>query len=292
VLARPSFGEADVRAWAQSDKFGGSPGFPDGNSYDPLASVVINEYMAKTHWPGEEAIGKRITLDDSTWVTVIGVTKNTVRSSWAAPAEEEFFFPFYQSRYFTDDASHYSSLTLVARASCREHARCDASALAMPIVSQIRAIDRNIPISVVATMSSAVAGATAEARFYLVLFATFAAIALTLAAVGIYGVVSYSVSRRTHEIGIRIALGAEPSTVRWFIVRQGMSLSIIGGAAGLVVAYATTRLMSRLLYGVAPADPVTFVSVTVVLCGVGLMASYVPARRATRIDPLSALRSD
>ena len=194
--------------------------------------MVINEYMAKTHWPGEDAIGKRITMDDSTWVTIVGITKNTVRSSWAAPASEEFFFPFYQSRYFTDDASHYSSFTLVARASCRAQARCDASALAMPIVSQIRAIDRNIPISVVETMSSAVAGATAESRFYLVLLATFAAIALTLAAVGIYGVISYSVSRRTHEIGIRIALGAQPSTVRWFIVRQGMSLSIIGGRDG------------------------------------------------------------
>jgi len=141
-------------------------------------------------------------------------------------------------------------------------------------------------------MSSAVAGATAESRFYLVLLVTFAAIALTLAAVGIYGVISYSVSRRTHEIGIRIALGAQPSTVRWFIVRQGMSLSVIGGVAGLAVAFATTRLMSKLLYGVTPADPVTLVSVAVVLCGVGLMASYLPARRATRIDPLSALRSD
>jgi len=254
--------------------------------------VVINEYMAKTHWPGEDAIGKRITLDDSTWVSIVGVTKNTVRSSWAAPAEEEFYFPFAQSRYFTDNASHYSSLTLVARASCRAQIRCDASALTMPIVSQIRAIDRNIPISVVETMSSAVAGATAESRFYLVLLVTFAAIALTLAAVGIYGVISYSVSRRTHEIGIRIALGAQPSTVRWFIVRQGMSLSVIGGVAGLAVAFATTRLMSKLLYGVTPADPVTLVSVAVVLCGVGLMASYLPARRATRIDPLAALRSD
>ena len=134
--------------------------------------------------------------------------------------------------------------------------------------------------------------ATAESRFYVALLATFAAIALALAAVGIYGVMSYSVSRRTHEIGIRIALGAEPSSVLRLVVAQGTRVALMGAGVGVVAAFGLTRMMGKLLYGVAPSDPVTFIVVTFVLCGVAVVASYLPARRATRIDPLSALRSD
>ena len=255
--------------------------------------VVINEFMAKTHWPGEDAIGKRITLDDSSWTTVVGVTKNTVREQWAAPDEEEMFLPFAQSRSFvTNPATRFAYLTLVARASCDGRPACDAAALTTPIARVVRTIDRNVAVSAVQTMSAVVGTATAESRFYVVLLGTFAAIALALAAVGIYGVMSYSVSRRTHEIGIRIALGAEPSRVLRLVVAQGTRVAAIGAGIGVVAAFGLTRLMSKLLYGVAPSDPVTFVVVTLVLCGVAVVASYLPARRATRIDPLSALRSD
>jgi putative ABC transport system permease protein len=255
--------------------------------------VVINEFMAKTHWHGEDAIGKRISLDDSTWITVVGVAKNTVREQWAAPAEEEMFLPFAQSKSFlTNPATRFGYLTLVARASCDARGQCDAAALATPIASAVRDIERTVAISAVQTMSAVVGGATAESRFYVVLLGTFAAVALALAAVGIYGVMSYSVSRRTHEIGIRIALGAEPSSVLRLVVAQGMRLAAIGAGAGVIAAFALTRMMSKLLYGVAPSDPITFVVVTVVLCAVAVIASYVPARRATRIDPLTALRSD
>jgi putative ABC transport system permease protein len=255
--------------------------------------VVINEFMANAHWRGEDAIGKRITLDDSTWVTIVGIAKNTVREQWSAPAEDEFFLPYAQQKNFlTNRASQYAYITLVARVACRADEHCNAAAFATPIVRAVREIDRNVPISEVQTMSSVVDQATAESRFYLVLLAAFAAVAVALAAVGIYGVMSYSVSRRTHEIGIRIALGAEPSSVRRFIVRQGMTLAITGAAVGVIAAFTLTRLMARLLYGVGPADPATFVVVTAVLCGVALAASYLPARRATRVDPLTALRSD
>ena len=255
--------------------------------------VVINEFMAKKHWPGEDAIGKRIALGDTAWVTIVGVAKNTVREQWSSPAEEEVFLPFAQVRGFlTDAGSHYGYLTLVARAACNGRDRCDASTFAAPIVAALRGIDRNLPISEVQTMSAVVSHATAESRFYVVLLAAFAAIAVVLAAVGIYGVMSYSVSRRTHEIGIRIALGAEPSTVLRFIVGQGMTLAFIGASAGVVAAFGLTRLMHGLLYGVGTTDPTTFVVVTVLLCAVALAASYLPARRATRIDPLVALRSE
>ena len=260
---------------------------------DASQVVVINEHMAKVRWPGEDAIGKRITLDDSTWVTIVGIAKNTVRDEWAAPPEDEMFLPYAQQRTFsTNPASRFAYLTLVARIACTSRAQCNAAALSAPIVRAVRGIDRNIPISDVQSMSSVVDQATAESRFYMMLLGAFASIAVALAAVGIYGVMSYSVSRRTHEIGIRIALGAEPGTVLRFVMRQGMTLTLFGAGVGLVAAFALTRLMGRLLYGVGAGDPATFAVVTAVLCGVALLATYLPARRATRVDPLLALRSD
>jgi putative ABC transport system permease protein len=139
-------------------------------------------------------------------------------------------------------------------------------------------------------MEQVVEDSTAQPRFYLLLLATFAAVALVLAAVGIYGVMSYSVSRRIHEIGIRMALGAERRDVLRLIVRQGMLLALVGAAAGLLGALGLTRLMASLLYGVQPNDPATFLTVTIVLCLVALAANYIPARRATKIDPMVALR--
>ncbi len=253
--------------------------------------VVINEFMATKYWPGENAVGKRIALGDSTWIRVVGVSKNSTHE-WSAPASEELFLPYAQSDLRTAAQSPFEYLTLVARIDCRASVRCDAARVAAPIVSAIRGVDRRVAISAVQSMSAVVDLTTAESRFYLVLLGAFASIALLLAAVGIYGVMSYSVSLRSHEIGIRMALGAEPGTVLRFIVRQGMSLALVGAAAGLAVAFALTRLMKGLLYGVAAADLLTFVVVTAVLCCVALLASYLPARRATRIDPLTALRSD
>lgn len=264
----------------------------DADRKDAPGVVVINEYMAKTYWPGEDPIGKRISTFGLPYVTIIGVVKNAAIDRWGAPPEEEFYFPFAQSSYATNPSSHFGDLTLVARSSCATGTRCDASTLSTPVVNAIRSVDRNVAISTVATMAGAVASATAESRFYLVLLGTFAAIALTLAAVGIYGVMSYSVSRRTHEMGIRIALGANPMGVVRLVVGEGVRLAGIGAVVGIAAALGLTRLMSKLLYGVAPSDPITFALVTLVLCGVGVFASYVPARRATKVDPLTALRSD
>jgi predicted permease len=260
---------------------------------DAAPVVIINEIMAKRHWPNDDALGKRISIDDSTWATVVGIAKNMVQQDWGAPPEPEMFFPYAQQRVFlTGTASRYAYLTLVARVACGVRERCNPAAFTTPIIRAIREIDRNVPISNVQTMSSVANQATAESRFYLVLLGAFAAIALTLAAVGIYGVMSYSVTRRTHEIGIRIALGAEQGTVLRFIVRQGMTVALVGAGVGLVAAFALTRLMGRLLFGVGPTDPTTFAVVTTTLCAVALAASYLPARRATRVDPLTALRSD
>jgi putative ABC transport system permease protein len=150
--------------------------------------------------------------------------------------------------------------------------------------------DRNLPISEVLTMDGVVADANAQPRFEMLLLAVFAGVALALAAVGIYGVMSYSVSRRTHEIGIRLSLGASQGEVLRLVVRQGMALALAGSAAGMAGALMLSRLMTNMLYGVRPTDPLIFAGVAMVLGGVALVATYIPARRATRIDPMVALR--
>jgi len=258
---------------------------------DSPGVVVINEFMAKTHWPGLDPTGRRITLDDSTWLTVVGIVKDNVRESLSAPHEEEMFLPFAQQPRYLKGLGASRTVTLVARVAC-PRVECDASAYVAPIRDAIRSVERNAPISAVVTFSELARTATAESRFYLLLLAAFAAIAVVLAAVGIYGVMAYAVSRRTHEIGIRIALGAEPGSVMRTIVGEGVSMAAAGAAVGLATALALTRLMRGILYGVSPLDAWTFAAVTALLVAVALVATLVPARRATRVDPLIALRSD
>jgi putative ABC transport system permease protein len=170
--------------------------------------------------------------------------------------------------------------------------RGDPALFAPSVRGAIRSLDPTVTISAVQTMDHAAAQATSRPRFYLLLLATFAAIALTLAAAGIFGVMSYAVSRRTHEIGIRIALGAQRSDVRRLVIGQGMATALAGAGAGLAAAFLLTRLMRNLLYGVGSSDPATFAAVSLLLTAVALLASWIPARRAMRIDPLRAIRHD
>ena len=261
------------------------------------AVVVINEYMARKHWPGESALGKRITLDrpgaNTKWMTVVGVVKNAIRSDWAAPPSEEIYVPWLQeSSYLTSTGPHVSYMSLVVRADCAVRVRCDAASIVPALRTAIWSFDRNLPVSEVSTMERVVSQANARPRFTLVLLATFAAVALILAAVGIYGVMTYAVSRRLHEIGVRLALGAEPVAVVWMVVREGMTVALVGAAVGIVGALLLTRSMSGFLYGVRPADPLTFVGVSFALMGAALLATYLPARKAARTDPLLALRAE
>ena len=259
--------------------------------------VVVNDWFAQRHWPNEDAVGKRITLDpgatDPAWVTVVGVVKNAVRSDWAAPPEEEMYLPYLQTRqYLEGEGGHLAYMTLVVRGSCPRSPRCDPAALAPAVRGAVGSINRGVPVTDVQTMATVIGEATARPRLTLALLATFAAVALVLAGVGIYGVVSYAVSRRTHEIGVRMALGATPRAVIGLIVGQGMTVVALGAAAGIGGALLVTRLMTTFLYRVRATDPVTYVSVTLVLVTVAVVASVVPARRATRIDPLTAMRTD
>jgi predicted permease len=260
-----------------------------GDNVQAPGVVVINDYLARRYWPGENPIGKRITFDNParnpSWLTVVGVTKNSARSSWVSPPGEEIFLPYLQNRLYLDTPSPpFAYLTLVART------RRDPAGLAPDIRGAIRSLDKNIPLSEIQTMDKVVAEATGQSRFYLVLLGAFAAVALVLAGVGIYGVMSYSVSRRTHEIGVRMALGAQGRDVLKLVVFQGMVQALAGVAVGLAGALALSGLMAGLLFGTRPTDPATLAAAVVVLSCVAIAASYVPARRATKVDPIIALR--
>ena len=263
--------------------------FTEADNRSVPDAVVINDYMARGYWPGEDPIGKRITFDDPqknpSWMTVVGVVKNTVRSNWVNPAEEEAFVPYLQSKsYLQNPSGPHAYITLVVRTAD------DPTNLASTVQAAIHSIDANVPISEVQTMEQVVTGATGESRFYLTLLGAFACVALVLAGVGIYGVMSYSVSRRVHEMGIRMALGAQREDVLKLVVWHGAVLAIAGIAVGVAGALALTRLMSGLLYETKPADPAAFAAAVAVLGLVAVVSSYIPARRAAKVDPMLALR--
>jgi putative ABC transport system permease protein len=175
-------------------------------------------------------------------------------------------------------------MTVVVRASSAP------MALANALRAEVGALDKDLPVSKVRTMATVRGESIAQPRFRALLIVLFGAVALALATIGIYGVMAYSVARRTHEIGLRMALGAQPGDVRQLVVRHGMCLTAIGLALGLAGAFAVTRLLSAMLYGISATDPLTFAAVSLALAGVAFCACYVPARRAAKIDPLVALR--
>ena len=252
--------------------------------------VVINEKAAHSFWPGEDPIGKRISFDVDasdmpTWLTIVGIAKDAKEGDWAATPDEEVYLAAFQNRQFLSaPESHSSYITLVVRTTG------DPAALTQALKDKVWSFDRNLPISQVLTMDAVVADANAQPRFEMLLLSIFAAVALLLAAVGIYGVMSYAVSRRTHEIGIRVSLGASRADVVLLVIRQGMVLALIGSAVGILGALGLSRLMKSLLYGVKPIDPLIFCGVTILLMMVAMAAIYLPARRAMRVDPMTALR--
>jgi len=240
--------------------------------------IVVNQFLADKFWPGQDAVGKRLRLlggPDTPWLTVVGVAKNDVRSDWTAPVEEEFFLPYRQTPSLIANTGAFASyLTLVLRAAG------DPQALVAQTRATIREIAPDVTVSEVMAMRDVVAQATDGARFLLVLLGLFAAVAVVLAAVGIYGVMSYIVLGRLNEMKIRIALGATPPQVRRLVVGQGLRVAAIGLGFGVGGAMLLARASSSVFY--APvSDPVTFVAVPVILGAVAFVASYLPARKAT-----------
>jgi putative ABC transport system permease protein len=253
-----------------------------GESDDDKAPqvAVINEAFARTYWPNQDPLGRRFKRNraDSPWITVVGVIANARTESLAQAEVPQIYLSLYQS------ASRRLAIFL------RGH--MDAAAIPEQVREQVQAVDPTLPISGSQTLNETVSASLAERRFSMEMVVLFALTALLLAALGIYGVLSYLVSERTHEIGIRIALGAESGSISRMVLRQGLRLAITGAAVGLVAALIVSQLMVGLLYGVRPADPLTFAGVAALLIGVALLACYIPARRALRVDPLGALRHE
>jgi putative ABC transport system permease protein len=266
--------------------------FSEHDNQSAPSVIIINEFLANRYWPGEDPIGKRISvgLDQNgnpsrQWLTIIGITQNVVRHDWNAPADGEYYLPFLQSPTYGGGASPFSKyMTFVVRTAG------EAASQSSAVQNAIRSQDKTVTISELQTMDEVVAQANAQPRFYLYLLGAFAAVALVLAAVGIYGVMSHSVSRRTHEMAVRMALGAQRAEVMRMVVRESMLLALMGAAVGLLGALAVSPMMKSLLYGVRATDSATLAVAAAVLVGVALVASYIPARRTTKVDPIVALR--
>jgi len=246
------------------------------NDNDPASAVIVSEGIARLLWPGHDAVGRQV-MDGDNARQVIGVAGD-VRSEPHKPAVATLYRPYW------DWAPR--RVRLVARAAG------DPRSLTGAMRSALRSVDPEVPLAEVRTMQEVLEQSVAERRFQMLLAAAFAAAALLLTSLGIYGVVSYSVARRTNEIGIRIALGAETHDVYGMVLRQAMTPVVLGLAAGLAGAAMGGRLLASLLYEVQPGDPVTIGAVAVVLAAVGLAASFTPARRALRADPVAALRQE
>lgn len=245
------------------------------NEKSPLV-VIISETMARRYFPNEEPLGKRIGRGPDRWREIVGVVRDVKHFGLDADTPPTMYFPMRQVPA--------RAMNLIARTAG------DPLSLAPSLRAQVWAGDHNLAIAGLGTMKDLVSASVVQQRFILLLLGCFAALALLLATVGIYGVMSYAVTQRTHEIGIRMALGARMADVLKLIVRNGIVLTLIGVAIGLTLAFALTRLMTSLLFGVTPTDAMTFAMVSAGLVLVALVACYIPARRATKVDPLIALR--
>jgi predicted permease len=255
--------------------------FNDQDTLDTTLGVVISEQTAKHYWPNEDPIGKRLksgsTTGSSPWRTVIGVVKDVRQNDFVAEPKMQMYFSFRQVRTLMANA-------LVVRTTV------DPLSLATSVRNSVWAVDKDQTVANMDSMEHIVGGAVARQRFSMLLLAIFAGVALVLAAVGIYGVMSYSVAQQTREIGIRMALGAQRSDVLKMTIKQGLQLVGLGLAIGLAAAFMLTRVMATLLFGISATDPLTFVTISLVLLAVAMVASYIPSLRAMRVDPMVALR--
>jgi putative ABC transport system permease protein len=272
------FSDADARRalpvirWFEEQPFP-----PHFNDPQPAPVIIINETMARTFWPNQDPLGQRIRIIASPWLTVVGVVGDVRHGALNARPNPEMYLPHLQEPR--------ASLAIVARTSG------DPLLLAAAVREQVKALDKDQPLTIT-TMEQLFSDSVAGQRFNTLLLGVFGALALGLALVGVFGVINYSVSQRTHEIGVRLALGAQRKDIFKLIIGQGLVLALMGVGIGLAGALILTRLISKLLYEVSPTDSATFVVVALLLTSVALLACWIPARRATKVDPMVALRYD
>ena len=252
----------------------------DADNENAAGSVVINEAFAAKYFPDVEPLGRhlRLSVPTAPWSTVVGVIADARTESLADATAPQVYVSAFQRRP--------KDLAIFLKGSM------DAAAIPVQLRAQVQAVNPELPVFGAQMLTEKVAESLAERRFSMEMVALFALTALLLAGMGIYGVISYVVGERTHEFGIRLALGAQRASIMRMVLRQGLGLAIAGAAIGLAAAVVVSRLMAGLLFGVRPTDPLTFAGVSILLTGVALVACYLPARRAIRVDPMVALRSE
>lgn len=265
--------------------------FSEADHEEAPLVALINESIARNHWPNEDPIGKRLRLLDAppakattSFMTIVGVVANAKNRGLAAATRQEVYVPLQQHGASIAGLGLRRGSNLIVRTSV------DPLNVASSVKEQVWAVDRNVPIANVQTMEQVVQAGVVQQRFYTIVLSIFAFVALTLGAIGIYGVISFSVGQRTKEIGVRMALGARRLEIMRLVIRNGLGLTLIGIALGIVGAVALTRVLATLLFEVSTTDPSTFAAVGVVQVSAALLACYIPARRATKVDPLVALR--
>jgi putative ABC transport system permease protein len=260
--------------------------FVDTDTLDSMRVAIVNRAMADALWPGENAVGKQVGVGLTKYPvrTVIGVVANVKQSSLREKPAPQMYVPYSQNEIKTWPPMRTMQVALRTAA--------DPAQMTAGVRKSMRSVDPDLPLAKVSTLSALVGRSLTQSRFAMLLLAGFGALALVLASIGMYGVVSHSVTQRTQEIGIRMALGAGRANVFAMVLSRGARLAGAGIAIGLIVALGVTRTMASFLYGVRPADPLTFGAVSLLLGLVALLACYLPARRATRVDPVIAIRHE
>ena len=254
--------------------------FSIADRQNTLPVLIINEAMARRFWPGENALGKEVKAGGGKWAQIVGIVEDgTSEMSGEAPA------PYVYSPYFQGE-SYNSTMTVLLR-----H-RGDTAEVVAAVRREVQTLDPNLPLEYAMSLSEAVRLSVLPWRVVGIVARVFGLIGLALASMGIYGLVSYVANQRTHEIGVRVALGAQNRDILRLVVGHGLKLGVFGVTIGLALSLALTRLVASFLFGISASDPLTYISVTLLLVLVAVGASFGPARRATRTDPMVALRHE
>ena len=259
--------------------------FDDADGENSPGAVIINDVMARRFWPGEDPLGKRMKagFDESNWCTIVGVVGNIKHAGLDAETNAEMYYPYLQVppslMSFVE-----SSMAVVVKTSG------DPTQVAAAVRSEVTALDPDQPVFHVKRMAELLDDSVSQPRFRAVLLAVFAMVALALGITGLYGVISYSVSQRTNEMGIRAAVGASRGDLMKLVLGEAVRLAVSGALIGVALAFVLGRSLAKMLFGVRPSDPLTMVGVPLLLVAVAMLAAYIPAWRAARTNPVSALR--